>query len=96
MPAFPSALPEGRSGPGGCAIDGATAPVNELEALRLYGLPEAAPALLYGTPALPSRRRRELIVEAPRDVPSLAPGVVHLVDVAVPDVACRGPWASLA
>ena len=26
----------------------------ELEALRLYGLPEAAPALLSGTPALQS------------------------------------------
>ena len=26
----------------------------ELEALRLYGLPEAAPALLCGTPTLPS------------------------------------------
>jgi hypothetical protein len=25
----------------------------ELEAMRLYGLPEAAPALLCGTPALP-------------------------------------------
>lgn len=25
----------------------------ELEALRLYGLPEAAPALLCGTPTLP-------------------------------------------
>jgi hypothetical protein len=29
----------------------------ELEALRLYGLPEAAPALLYGTPTLPVGQR---------------------------------------
>jgi hypothetical protein len=29
----------------------------ELEALRLYGLPEAAPALLCGTPTLPVGQR---------------------------------------
>jgi hypothetical protein len=29
----------------------------ELEALRLYGLPEAAPALLCGTPTLPMGQR---------------------------------------
>jgi hypothetical protein len=29
----------------------------ELEALRLYGLPEGAPALLCGTPTLPVRAR---------------------------------------
>jgi hypothetical protein len=55
----------------------------ELEALRLYGLPEAAPALLCGTPTLPVGQR-EFAVETPLDLPSLAPGAVHLVDVAVP------------
>jgi hypothetical protein len=54
----------------------------ELEALRLYGLPEAAPALLCGTPTLPVGQR-EFAVETPLDLPSLAAGAVHLVDVAV-------------
>jgi hypothetical protein len=54
----------------------------ELEALRLYGLPEAAPALLCGTPTLPVGQR-EFAVETPLDLPSLAPGAVHLVDAAV-------------
>ena len=55
----------------------------ELEALRLYGLPEAAPALLCGTPTLPVGQR-EFAAETPLDLPSLAPGAAHLVDVAVP------------
>jgi hypothetical protein len=55
----------------------------ELEALRLYGLPEAAPALLCGTPTLPVGQR-EFGVETTLDLPNLAAGVVHLVDVAVP------------
>ena len=55
----------------------------ELEALRLYGLPEAAPALLCGTPTLPVGQR-EFAVETPLDLPSLAAGAVHLVDVTVP------------
>ena len=54
----------------------------ELEALRVHGLPEAAPALLCGTPTLPVGQR-EFTVETPLDLPSLAPGAVHLVDVAV-------------
>ena len=49
----------------------------ELEALRLYGLPEAAPALLCGTPTLPVGQR-EFAVETPLDLPSLTPGAVHL------------------
>ena len=53
----------------------------ELEALRLYGL--AAPALLCGTPTLPVGQR-EFAVETSLDLPSLAAGAVHLVDVAVP------------
>ena len=55
----------------------------ELEALRLYGLPEAAPALLCGTPTLPVGQR-EFAVETTLDLPSLAGGAVHLVDVTVP------------
>ena len=54
----------------------------ELEALRRYGLPEAAPALLCGTPTLPVGQR-EFAVETTLDLPSLAAGAVHLVDVAV-------------
>ena len=54
----------------------------ELEALRLYGLPEAAPALLCGTPTLPVGQR-EFAVETTLDLPSLAAGAVHLVDVTV-------------
>ena len=54
----------------------------ELEALRLFGLPEAAPALLCGTPTLPVGQR-EFAVETTLDLPSLAAGAVHLVDVTV-------------
>jgi hypothetical protein len=55
----------------------------ELEALRRYGLPEAARALLCGTPTLPVGQR-EFAVETPLDLPNLAAGAVHLVDVTVP------------
>ena len=44
----------------------------ELEALRLYGLPEAAPALLCGTPTLPVGQR-EFAVEVALDLLSLGP-----------------------
>jgi hypothetical protein len=54
----------------------------ELEALRLYALQEAAPPLLCGIPALPVGQR-EFAAETTLDLPSLAPGAVHLVDVAV-------------
>ena len=54
----------------------------ELEALRLFGLPETAPGLLCGTPTLPVGQRG-FAAETPLDLPSLAPGAVHLVDVAV-------------
>ena len=54
-----------------------------LEALRLYGLPEAAPVLLCGTPTL-LVGQRELAFETPLDLPSPAAGAVHPVDVAVP------------
>ncbi len=44
----------------------------ELEALRLYGLQEAAPALLCGTPTLPVGQR-EFAVKNPLDLPCLRP-----------------------
>ena len=50
----------------------------ELQALRLYGLPEAAPAVLNGTPllsgALSGSGRREFAAEVSWDLPSLAAG----------------------
>src|SRR4051794_36305951 len=52
----------------------------ELEALRLYGLPEGAPALLTGTPTLPVGQR-EFAAEVPLDLPSLAGGATYLADV---------------
>ena len=59
-------------------LDGAI----ELEALRLYGLPEAAPALLCDTPALPVGQR-EFAAEVAWDLPSLAAGATALLDVTV-------------
>ena len=68
----------------------------ELEALRLYGLPEAAPALLCGTPTLPVGQR-EFAAETMLDLPSLGSGAVHLVDIAVPGARQGdGAEASLA
>ena len=63
----------------------------ELEALRLYGLPEAVPALLCGSPTLPVGQR-EFAVVTTLDLPNLAAGAVHLVDVTVPG-ARRGDHA---
>ncbi|HYZ34469.1 MAG TPA: hypothetical protein VE684_19540 [Crenalkalicoccus sp.] len=57
-----------------------------LAALRLYGLPEDAPALLCGTPALPVGQR-EFVAEVSWDLPSLAPGATSLLDVTV--TGCR-------
>jgi hypothetical protein len=48
----------------------------EVEALRLYGLPEAAPVLLCGTPTL-SVGQREFAAGVASDLPSLAPGRRH-------------------
>jgi hypothetical protein len=50
----------------------------ELEALRLYGLPEAALAMLCGTPALPVGTR-EFQAGVSWDLPSLAPGATSLL-----------------
>jgi hypothetical protein len=58
----------------------------ELEALRLYGLPEHAPALLCGTPALPMGQR-EFAAEVSWDLPNLAPAATSLLDVTV--TGCR-------
>ena len=66
----------------------------ELEALRLYGLPEHAPALLCGSPA-PPVGQREFAAEVSWDLPSLAPGATSLLDV--PVMGCRqGDLASAA
>ncbi|WP_431272018.1 hypothetical protein [Dankookia sp. P2] len=54
----------------------------ELEALRLYGLPGEALALLCGTPALPVGTR-EFQVEVAWDLPNLAPGATSLLDLTV-------------
>jgi len=46
----------------------------DLQSLRLYGLPEAAPAVLNGTPLLPQSGQREFAGEVSWDLPSLALG----------------------
>ena len=58
----------------------------ELEALRLFGLPEDVPASLCGTPALPVGQR-EFAAEMSWDLPNLAPGATQLQDISVP--GCR-------
>ena len=63
----------------------------ELEALRLYGLPEDAPAVLYGCPSLPAGTRT-LALQTGWDLPSLAPSATANVDVTVPG-ARRGDFA---
>ena len=55
----------------------------ELEALRLYGLPEDAPAILHGCPSLPAGTR-QFAVETTWDLPNLGPGATSLLDVTVP------------
>jgi hypothetical protein len=59
----------------------------DLQALRLYGLPETAPAVLNGTPllsgALSGSGRREFAAEVSWDLPSLAAGATALLDVTV-------------
>ena len=53
----------------------------DLQSLRLYGLPEAAPAVLNGTPLLPQSEQREFAAEVSLDLPSLAPGATSLIDI---------------
>jgi len=55
----------------------------DLQSLRLYGLPEAAPAVLNGTPLLPQSGQREFDAEVSWGLPSLAPGATSLIDVTV-------------
>jgi hypothetical protein len=63
----------------------------EVEALRLYGLPEDAPAILSGCPALPAGSRT-LMLSASWDLPSMPPGATSNADVTVPG-ARRGDFA---
>ncbi len=56
----------------------------DLQSLRLYGLPEAAPAVLNGTPLLPGSGRMTYSVEQAWDLPSLTAGSTSLLDVTVP------------
>jgi hypothetical protein len=59
----------------------------ELDALRLFAMPEAAPAVLNGKPLLTGvllgSGRREFAAEVSWDLPSLAPGATSLIDVTV-------------
>ncbi|MGK7871150.1 hypothetical protein [Falsiroseomonas sp. E2-1-a20] len=68
------------------AVIGFDGPI-DLQSLRLYGLPEAAPAVLNGTPLQTAARfgsgRREFAAEVSWDLPSLAPGATALLDVTV-------------
>ncbi|WP_135468558.1 glycosyl hydrolase family 28-related protein [Crenalkalicoccus roseus] len=68
--------------------------VIELEALRLYGLPEAAPAILNGTPTLPNSGQRSFVAEVEVDLPSLAPGAEHLFDVTLPGARPGDPCSA--
>ena len=63
----------------------------ELEALRLFGLPEAAPAVLYACPSVPIGTR-SLALETSWDLPSLAAGATANIDVTVAG-ARRGDFA---
>jgi hypothetical protein len=63
----------------------------ELEALRLFGLPEAAPAVLYACPSVPIGTR-SLALETSWDLPSLTAGSTANIDVTVPG-ARRGDFA---
>ncbi|WP_198370213.1 hypothetical protein [Roseomonas rosulenta] len=54
----------------------------EVEALRLFGLPEAAPAVFHACPSVPMGTR-EFQAEVSWDLPSLARGATALTDVTV-------------
>ncbi len=55
----------------------------DLQALRLYSLPEAAPAVLNGMPLRSGSGRREVAAEACWDLPSLTTGATAMPDVTV-------------
>jgi hypothetical protein len=63
-------------------IIGFDGPIN-LEAMRLYGLPENGPTIFNGTPLVPNGGRRIIAAEIAYDPPSLAAGATALVDVTV-------------
>jgi len=77
----PSEICSAASGSAQIAITGIDGPI-ELEALRLYGLREDAPASLCGNPSLPAGTRT-LALETSWDLPNLAPGETSLLDVTV-------------
>jgi hypothetical protein len=65
----------------------------ELEAQRLYGLSEDAPAILYDCPSLPAGARTlALALETTWDLPSLTAGATANIDVTVAG-ARRGDFA---
>ena len=55
----------------------------EIEALRLFGLPEAASAVLYACPSVPIGTR-SLALETTWDLLSLTAGATANIDVNVP------------
>jgi hypothetical protein len=63
----------------------------DLQSLRLYGLPEAAPAVLYACPSVPIGTR-SLALETTWDLPSLTAGATANIDVTVAG-ARRGDFA---
>jgi hypothetical protein len=54
----------------------------EFEAMRLFGMAEPAPAVLYACPAVPVGTL-EFRADVSWDLPSLAPGATSLLDVTV-------------
>ena len=66
----------------------------EIEALRFFGLPEAAPAVLYACPSVPIGTR-SLALETTWDLPNLTAGSTTNTDVPVPG-ARRGDFADVS
>jgi hypothetical protein len=83
--------------PGGCSVAFAQVGIvrfdgqNKLDALRLFGLPEAAPVVLCACPSVPIGTR-SLALETTWDLPSLTAGATANIDVTVPG-ARRGDFA---
>jgi len=55
----------------------------DLQSHRLYGLPEASPAVLNGAPLLPQSGQPEFAADVSSDPPSLVPEATSLIDVTV-------------
>ena len=66
-----------------------------LEALRLYGLPEDAPAILYGCPSLPAGKPH-IAAETTWDLPSLAGGATGANRRDGAGIAARGSGGGVA